>query len=83
MAQGGQRLLPYFNIDRDIPEIFTSLKEAKILIEQWRQHYNTIRPHSALGFRPPAPETLIPPSGSGGSAPLRHQNRLAEKPTMH
>ena len=64
-------------------EIFTSLKEAKILIEQWRQHYNTIRPHSALGFRPPAPETLIPPSESGGSAPLRHQNRLAEKPTMH
>ena len=37
-------------------EIFYTLKEAKVLIEQWRNHYNTIRPHSALGYRPPAPE---------------------------
>jgi transposase InsO family protein len=37
-------------------EIFYTLKEAKVLIEQWRKHYNTIRPHSALGYRPPAPE---------------------------
>lgn len=41
-------------------EIFYSLKEAQILIERWRQHYNTKRPHSALGYRPPAPETIIP-----------------------
>lgn len=41
-------------------EIFYSLKEAQILIEQWRKHYNTKRPHSALGYRPPAPETNIP-----------------------
>jgi len=41
-------------------EIFYSLKEAQIIIEQWRQHYNTKRPHSALGYRPPAPETIIP-----------------------
>lgn len=41
-------------------EIFYSLQEAQILIEQWRQHYNTKRPHSALGYRPPAPETIIP-----------------------
>ncbi|MEZ5879435.1 MAG: IS3 family transposase [Nitratireductor sp.] len=41
-------------------EIFYSLKEAQILIEQWRRHYNTKRPHSALGYRPPAPETTIP-----------------------
>ncbi|MEM6679745.1 MAG: transposase, partial [Pseudomonadota bacterium] len=41
-------------------EIFFSLREAKILIEQWRNHYNTVRPHSALGYRPPAPETIIP-----------------------
>ncbi len=39
-------------------EIFYSLKEAKILIEQWRHHYKTIRPHSALGYRPPAPEAI-------------------------
>lgn len=41
-------------------EIFYSLKEAQIIIEQWRQHYNTKRPHSALGYKPPAPETIVP-----------------------
>ena len=40
-------------------EVFYSLKEAKIIIEQWRQHYNTKRPHSSLGYRPPAPETRL------------------------
>lgn len=40
-------------------EIFYSLKEAQIIIEQWRRFYNTKRPHSALGSRPPAPETFI------------------------
>ncbi|WP_209508270.1 IS3 family transposase [Ruegeria sp. HKCCSP335] len=40
-------------------EIFYSLREAQILIEQWRRHYNTKRPHGALGYRPPAPETII------------------------
>jgi transposase InsO family protein len=39
-------------------EIFYTLKEAQILIEQWRTHYNTIRPHSSLGYRPPAPVTM-------------------------
>jgi hypothetical protein len=34
------------------PEIFTSLKEARIIIEAWRRHYNTVRPHSSLGYRP-------------------------------
>ena len=37
-------------------ELFYSLKEAKGVIERWRHHYNTIRPHSSLGYRPPAPE---------------------------
>ena len=41
-------------------EIFYSLREAKILIEQWRIHYNTIRPHSSLGYRPPASESIVP-----------------------
>jgi putative transposase len=40
-------------------EIFYSLKEAQVLIELWRKHYNTIRPHSSLGYRPPAPETIV------------------------
>ena len=41
-------------------ELFYTLREAQVLIEQWRVHYNTIRPHSSLGYRPPAPETLTP-----------------------
>jgi transposase InsO family protein len=41
-------------------EIFTNLAEAKILIEQWRREYNQIRPHSALHYRPPAPEAIMP-----------------------
>jgi len=40
-------------------EIFTTLKEAKILIEQWRKKYNQVRPHSSLGYRPPAPEGIM------------------------
>jgi putative transposase len=41
-------------------EIFYSLKEARVVIEQWRRHYNEIRPHSSLGYRPPAPVTIRP-----------------------
>ena len=41
-------------------EVFYTLKEAQIIIEQWREHYNTKKPYSALGYRPPAPETIIP-----------------------
>ncbi len=43
-------------------EIFCTLIEARILIEQWRRHYNGVRPHSALGYRPPAPETIAFPA---------------------
>jgi transposase InsO family protein len=39
-------------------EIFYTLKEAKIMIERWRVHYNTVRPHTSLGYRPPAPEAI-------------------------
>ena len=49
-------------------EIFYTLKEAKIIIEQWRKHYYRKRPHSALGWRPPAPEAVIP---------------LKQRPSMH
>jgi putative transposase len=41
-------------------EIFNSLQEAQVLIENWRRHYNTVRPHSALGYRPPTPEIIVP-----------------------
>jgi putative transposase len=57
-------------------EIFYSLKEAKVLIEQWRNEYNTIRPHSGLGYRPPAPSVVAEPATERAaveacSAPLR------------
>ena len=39
-------------------ETFYPLKEAKVLIEQRRKHHNTVRPHSTLGYRPPAPEAI-------------------------
>ena len=63
-----------FNSGRDIPyvesfngklhdellngEIFYTLKEAKVVIERWRQEFNCFRPHSSLSYRPPAPETI-------------------------
>jgi len=49
-------------------EVFYTLREAQILIEKWRRHYNTVRPHSSLGYRPPAPESLVP---------------IDQRPTMH
>jgi putative transposase len=40
-------------------EIFTTLVEAKVLINQWKEEYNQVRPHSSLGYRPPAPEAIL------------------------
>ncbi len=45
-------------------EIFDTLLEAKVLIERWRVHYNTVRLHSSLGYRPPAPEAVLTTSQS-------------------
>ena len=63
-------------------EVFNSLAEAKVLIEGWRKHYNTVRPQSSLRYRPPAPEVLLTPrplspagsapSGSGQAAAVLH-----------
>ena len=54
-------------------EIFYALREAKAPTERWREHYNRIRPHSSLGYRPPAPEVIAVPAiagyPSGGPAP--------------
>ena len=52
-------------------EVFEKLLEARVLIERWREHYNTARPHSSLGYRPSAPEAIAanPPSAPG--APQR------------
>ena len=46
-------------------EIFYTLTEAQILIERWRREYNTVRPHRALGYRPPAPDAMSPAPLSG------------------
>ena len=57
-------------------EIFDTVLEAKVLVERWRRHYNAVRPHSSLGYRPPAPEAVLPwPSGSA-SLRLRAMVRL-------
>ena len=61
-------------------EIFYGLREAQVVIESWRRHYNGVRPHASLGFKPPAPEVFVPafaarPSGSPrplASTPTRH-----------
>ncbi len=45
-------------------ELFDTLLEAKVLIERWRVHYNTVRLHSSLGYRPPAPEAVLAASQS-------------------
>jgi transposase InsO family protein len=43
-------------------EIFTTLREAQVLIENWRRHYNAVRPHSSLRYRPPTPKAILPRS---------------------
>jgi len=67
-------------------EIFYSLEEAKVLIEAWRRHYNTVRPHSALGYRPPAPETVlhhrpVPAFAHEGLRPNQASEQVANKLT--
>ena len=66
-------------------EVFYTLKEARVLIEQWRWYYNTIRPQSALRYRPPAPAAILPDTnvrttlypghhlGAGNHARLSHK----------
>jgi putative transposase len=63
-------------------EIFYSLAEAKVIIEAWRRHYNTERPHSSLGYRPPAPEAVQWPAPLRGSASPAAP-AMVSKPIMH
>jgi transposase InsO family protein len=51
-------------------EVFDTLLEARVLIERWRVRYNTVRPHSSLGYRPPAPEAIAPWTPALGAALL-------------
>jgi transposase InsO family protein len=68
-------------------EIFYSLREAQIVIESWRRHYNAVRPHQSLGYRPPAPEVFVPalaawPPTRFGGAPSTTLP-LASKPGLN
>ena len=63
-------------------EIFYSLAEARVVIEGWRQHYNTVRPHSSLGYKPPAPSVVIWPTAEPEpTTPVTPI--VADRPTMH
>ena len=68
-------------------EIFYSLREAQVVIESWRRHYNTVRPHGSIGYRPPAPEVFVPafaawPAAQPRPAPPAMLTR-APKPTLN
>ncbi len=68
-------------------EVFNSLREAQVLIEQWRRHYNTVRPHASLGDRAPAPEVFVPVLAARIPAPPRPASPttpvMAPRPVMH
>jgi putative transposase len=64
-------------------EIFYSLAEARVLIEPWRRHYNTVRPQSSLGYRPSVPAAATPPLPASGSASLHLRPTMAAQTTTH
>ena len=63
-------------------ELFDTLLEAKVLIERWRRHYNTVRPHSSLGYRPPAPEATQPRSLASATPQQASGAGLKATPTL-
>jgi putative transposase len=63
-------------------ELFNSLAEARVLIEAWRRQYNTVRPHSSLGYRPPTREAQTTPLPASGSASLNLRPAMPEETTM-
>ena len=66
-------------------EIFYSLREAQIVIESWRRHYNTIRPHQSLDYKPLAPEVFVPALAAWPAALRRPAPpaTLAPRPTLN
>ncbi|TXM53498.1 IS3 family transposase, partial [Methylobacterium sp. WL120] len=68
-------------------EIFYTLREAQVVIESWRRHYNGVRPHASLGYRPPAPEVFMPAFSAWPAALARPappaKLPVAERPTVH
>jgi hypothetical protein len=65
--------------------IFYTLREAQIVIESWRRHYNTIRPHASIGYKPPAPEVFVPAFAAWPAALRRPAPpaTLAQPPTLN
>jgi len=65
-------------------EIFYTLKEARIIVESWRRHYNAVRPHGSLGYKPPAPEVFIPAFARAALQPKPEMpHALAPRPSLH
>jgi transposase InsO family protein len=64
-------------------EIFYSLKEVQILTERWRREYNTIRPHSSLGYRPPVPEEIMPRASVGRKSEIIIGNAIGGRSRRH
>lgn len=63
-------------------EVFDTLLEAKVLIERWRQVYNTVRPHSSLGYRAPAPEAAQPCSLASATPQQANRAGMLASPTL-
>src|SRR3954463_11261598 len=63
-------------------EVFDTLLEAKVLIERWRRAYNTIRPHSSLGYQSPAPEAIKPCSLASATSQQANRAGLLATPTL-
>jgi hypothetical protein len=61
-------------------EIFYSMKEIRMLAERWRVHYNTVRPHSSLGYRPPAPAAWMAKSLGHGEVATAKRFPLLHTP---
>ena len=68
-------------------EVFYTLREAEVVIESWRRHYNGVRPHASLGFRPPAPEVVLPTFAAWPAALRRPASptmqTVAPRPTLN
>ncbi|HEY0125960.1 MAG TPA: IS3 family transposase [Blastococcus sp.] len=64
-------------------EIFYSLREAEVVIESWRRHYNQVRPHASLGYRAPAPEVIVPAFAARPRPASPVTPVVASRPVMH
>ena len=68
-------------------EVFYTLREAQIVIESWRRHYNTVRPHASIRYQAPAPEVFVPALAAWPAAQHRPAPPamlpLASRPTLN